>query len=96
MVRTDDSKLQQRLAQQAKRIKKAEHEKPTVLAQTVFTGTLGLLLVLPIVGGAYIGHWLDGLEPQYSVRWTLGMIMLGVVIGSINVYLFIRERDEGD
>lgn len=87
-----DRKLQARLEQQANRIRKAEHHRRTVLSQTVYTGTLGLLLVLPMVAGAYLGHWLDGLAAEYSVRWTLGMIMLGVVIGSINVYLFVKER----
>jgi len=92
MTKVDDGKLQRRLEQQAKRIRKAEHDRRTLLAQTVFTGTLGLLLVLPIIVGAYIGHWLDRQDAEYSVRWTLGMILLGVVIGSINVYLFIKER----
>ena len=87
-----DGKLEQRLEEQAKRIRKAEHERPTIMAQTIYTGTLGLLLVLPIIAGAYIGRWLDTFSAQYSVRWTLGMIMLGVIIGAINVYLFVKER----
>jgi ATP synthase protein I len=52
---------------------------------------LGLLFVLPVIGGAYLGRWIDGLLEGYSVRWTLSMIFLGVVMGAINVYLFIRE-----
>lgn len=88
----EDRKLQASIDEQARRIKRARHQRRTVLAQTVFTGTLGLLMVLPIVAGAYLGHWLDGFEASYSVRWTLGMIMLGVIIGSINVYLFVKQR----
>lgn len=76
---------------QARRLKKAERERPTLLGQTVYIGTLGLLFVLPVVGGAYLGHWLDSLQAGYSVRWTLGLILAGVVLGAINVYLFIRE-----
>ena len=45
----------------------AEKERPTLLAQTVFLGTLALLFVLPVVGGAYLGHWIDGLQAGYSV-----------------------------
>ena len=48
-------------------------------------------LVLPVVAGAYLGRWLDSLLAGYSIRWTLSMIFLGVIIGAINVYLFIRE-----
>jgi ATP synthase protein I len=89
----NDSQLKKQLQQQAKRIKKAEEDKPTLLSQTVFTGVLGLLLVLPIIAGAYIGNWLDNLLDYYSIKWTLGLIMLGVFIGAINVYLFIKERE---
>jgi ATP synthase protein I len=47
--------------------------------------------VLPVVAGAYLGRWLDSLLAGYSIRWTLSMIFLGVIIGAVNVYLFIRE-----
>ena len=72
-------------------MKKAERERPTLMGQTVYVGVLGLMFVLPVIGGAYLGDWLDGLEADYTVRWTVGCILLGVVIGAVNVYLFIRE-----
>jgi len=76
---------------QAQRMKKAEHERSTLLGQTVYIGTLGLLFVLPMVGGAYFGRWLDSLVAGYSVRWTMSFIFIGVMIGAINVYLFIKD-----
>jgi ATP synthase protein I len=85
--------LRRRVEQQARRMKQAEKERPTLLSQTVYIGTLGLLFVLPLVGGAYLGRWLDSLAEGYSVRWTLSMILLGVFLGGVNVYLFIRERE---
>lgn len=89
MTRQED--LRQKVEQQARRMQKAERDRPTLLGQTVYIGTLGLLFVLPVVGGAYLGHWLDGLVEGYSVRWTVSLILLGVFIGGLNVYLFIRE-----
>ena len=83
--------LRKAVEQQAKRMQKAEHERPTLIAQTVFLGTLGLLFVLPVVGGAYLGIWLDSLVSGYSTRWTMSLILLGVFIGGLNVYLFVRE-----
>lgn len=88
----DVKQLMRRIEKQAQRMKQAEHDQPTMLSQTVFTGVLGLMLVLPIIGGAYAGHWLDSLAAEYSVRWTIGMILLGVIIGAFNVYFFIKER----
>jgi ATP synthase protein I len=83
--------LREALERQAKRMQKAEHERPTLIGQTVFLGTLGLMFVLPVVGGAYLGIWLDSLVSGYSTRWTVSLILLGVFIGGLNVYLFIRE-----
>lgn len=83
--------LRKQVERQARRMKKAEDERPTLIGQTVYIGTLGLLFVLPVIGGAYLGQWLDGLVTGYSVRWTVSLILLGVFIGALNVYLFIRE-----
>jgi ATP synthase protein I len=89
MPETKDLKKQ--LERQARRMQRAEHERPTLLGHTVFLGTLGLLFILPVIGGAYLGQWLDNLLAGYSVHWTVSLILLGVFIGALNVYLFIRE-----
>jgi ATP synthase protein I len=83
--------LRKQVERQAKRMEKAERDRPTLIGQTVYVGTLGLLFVLPVVGGAYLGRWLDSLAAEYSVRWTLSMILLGLLVGAVNVYLFVRE-----
>jgi ATP synthase protein I len=84
-------RLDRSLERGARRIERAKREQRTVLAQTVFLGTLGLVFVLPVVAGAYIGRWLDGLSAGYELRWTLSLLVLGVVVGAVNVYLMIRE-----
>ncbi|MEZ5530101.1 MAG: AtpZ/AtpI family protein [Porticoccaceae bacterium] len=89
MSQPDDLKKQ--VERQVRRMQKAEREKPTLLGQAVYIGTLGLLFVLPVVGGAYLGQWIDSLFSDYSSRWTVSLILVGVMIGAINVYLFIRE-----
>lgn len=83
--------LRKEVERQARRMKKAEKERPTLIGQTIYLGTLGLLFVLPVIGGAYLGYWLDSQSSGYSIRWTIGMILGGIVIGSWNVYFFIRE-----
>lgn len=83
--------FKKKVEKQVERMRKAERDRPTLLVQTAYVGTLGLLLVLPVVVGAYLGHWLDSLFEGYSIRWTLSMILLGVIVGAVNVYLFVRE-----
>jgi ATP synthase protein I len=87
----NDDNLGRQVEQRVKRLLRAERERPTVLGQTAYLGTLGLLLVLPVIGGAYLGRWLDGMVSGYSIRWTISCIFLGLVIGGVNVYLLIRE-----
>jgi ATP synthase protein I len=89
-MNTNDQ-LRKRVEQQARRMKQAEKDRATLFSQTIYTGTLGLVFVLPVVGGAYLGRWLDSLAEGYSIRWTLSMLFLGVIVGAVNVYLFIRE-----
>jgi ATP synthase protein I len=72
-------------------INKAKKEKSTLLAQTVYLGTLGFVFILPIILGAYLGVWLDGKLKGYSIAWTLNLIILGVIVGAVNVYLLIKE-----
>lgn len=83
--------LQRRVSRQVDRMHQAEKDRPTLLAQTAYLGMLGLLLVVPVIVGAYLGLWLDGLVEGYSMRWTLSLIIVGVVVGAFNVYRFIKE-----
>jgi ATP synthase protein I len=84
--------LKHKVKQQARRMQQAERERSSLLAQSIYLGTLALLLVLPVVIGAYLGLWLDSLVENYSVRWTVSLIVLGVALGALNVYLFVREH----
>jgi ATP synthase protein I len=91
MASPDSDELRKQVERRTRRMQKAERERPGLLSQTVFVGTLGLVFVLPVVAGAYLGRWLDGLLAGYSITWTVSLILLGVVIGMVNVYLLIRE-----
>ena len=83
--------LKEKVECQIKRIKKAERERPHLISQTIYIGTLGLVMVLPVVAGVYLGRWVDSLLEGYSVRWTLSLLITGVVIGFFNVYYLIKE-----
>ena len=91
-MRTDNHDLLKReVAKQVQRMKRAEQDRPTMLAQSIYLGTLGLLFVVPVVLGAYTGRWLDGLYEGYSIRWTLSLIILGVLIGAVSTYQFVKD-----
>jgi len=88
----DVERLKTSVQTQARRIRKAERERRTLLANTIYLGTLGLIFVLPVIAGAYLGSWLDSRIKGYSFSWTVTLIVLGVFVGAIDVYLFVRGR----
>lgn len=88
----NQQRLKEKIERQLKRIQKAEQDRPNLLSQTVYIGTLGLVMVLPIVGGVYLGRWLDSMVEGYSTRWTLSLLFTGLVIGIFNVYFLIKEK----
>ncbi|AWN72385.1 AtpZ/AtpI family protein [Legionella anisa] len=88
-----DSKkeLEQQVKRNIRKMNEAKKEKSTLLAQTVYLGTLGFVFVLPIIAGAYLGVWLDEKMKGFSISWTINLIIVGVIIGAINVYLLLKE-----
>ncbi len=88
----NDDRWRQGVERHAQRLDGADRERRSLLAQTVFLGTLSILFLVPLVGGAYLGSWLDSLQDGYSVRWTLNLILLGLALGILNVVLFIRKH----
>jgi ATP synthase protein I len=89
---TDKKRLIDQTARDLRRLAEKERRPATFVGILFYGGTLGLLLVVPIVAGAYLGRWLDSLAAGYSVRWTVSLIVLGVALGVYNVVRFIRER----
>jgi ATP synthase protein I len=92
-MKPGNDRLARRVEQQAKRMQRAERERPTLLAQTVYLGSLGLMFILPVIGGVYLGHWLDGRLAGYSMRWTLSLLFLGLLVGAFNVYWMIKSHE---
>jgi ATP synthase protein I len=83
--------LTRKVRDQVERIERARRQRKSLMAQTVYAGSVGVVFVLPIVAGAYLGRWLDSHLQVFSVRWTVSLIVLGVIVGGINVYLMLRE-----
>jgi ATP synthase protein I len=92
MNERDDRDLAAAVERDSARIARAGIEHAGILAQTAFLGTLGVLFVIPVVAGAYLGLWLDGREAGYSWLWTMAGIAAGLAVGAFNVWRFVRVR----
>lgn len=89
---SDHDKLIEDIGKDVRRLEQRERAPATWVGIAFYGGTVGLLFVVPIVGGAYLGRWLDSLVAGYSVRWTVSLIVLGIVMGAYNAYRFMKER----
>jgi len=84
-------RLRNHVERQAKRKRRADRERHRWVAETIYIGTLGLVFVIPVIAGAYLGRWLDEQVEGYSVSWTVSLIVLGLVTGLMNVYLMFKD-----
>jgi ATP synthase protein I len=91
MENDTENNLKKSIQSDINKIEKSKRERNSLFAQTVYLGTLGLIFILPVIVGAYLGVWLDSKNTGFTISWTISLIFLGVVVGAINVYLFIKE-----
>jgi ATP synthase protein I len=54
-------------------------------------GTVGWSIALPAVAGAWLGHRLD-LRFESGVRFTLMLLVAGVMLGSVVAWRVVREQ----
>jgi ATP synthase protein I len=80
----------------AKGLMKARKEKGTFWRYVYVLGIGGWLLALPIVGGAFLGKYLDKkFVGSGSISWTITFIIIGVIAGIYNVwYTFIKRSQQ--
>jgi ATP synthase protein I len=57
-------------------------------------GTVGWMIVLPTVGGAFLGRWIDK-QLGTGIFWTLSMLTIGLVIGCVAVWRTINRELRG-
>ncbi|WP_317203638.1 AtpZ/AtpI family protein [Janthinobacterium sp.] len=70
---------------------KARRRPPLVWSGLGVMGLIGWSVVLPTLGGAALGMWLD----QHQVgrhAWTLALLMAGLALGCINAWLWVARE----
>lgn len=80
------------IARQADRMKsRRDNPGPSPLRGIGTFGMIGWSMAVPIVGGAFLGLWLDRVAPQ-RFSWTLALILAGVVIGGFISAAWIKKE----
>lgn len=95
MTRPPD-KSKDKILRQASRMKSArDHPGPSPLRGIGTFGMIGWSIVVPTVGGAFLGRWIDHAYPQ-TFSWTIALILGGVVIGAFIVTGWIKKEENGE
>ena len=80
------------IARHADRIKSSrDNPGPSPLRGIGTFGMIGWSIVVPTVGGAFLGLWLDRAAPQ-TFSWALALILAGVAIGSFIAAAWINKE----
>ena len=90
-MKNEQQKLKMNLEYSIKKLEKAKQVQKTILAQTVYLGSVGIIFILPVIVGAYLGVWLDDKFSGFSFSWTICLIFTGIIVGAVNVYYFMKE-----
>jgi ATP synthase protein I len=80
----EDNKFSEDIGKSAKELMEARKDKD------------GWLLALPIVGGAYLGKYLDKkVGVSGGISWTITFIIIGIAVGFFNLwYTFIKRAQK--
>lgn len=90
-----DDKSAKDIGQRAHRMKKARDDPgPSPLRGFGTFGMIGWSIVVPTVGGAALGRWLDRVAPQ-DFSWTIALLLGGVVLGGFIAWGWVAKEGDG-
>jgi ATP synthase protein I len=87
----ESSKLAESVRTRRRRREEERREGERSLAQNLaMIGMLGWLIVVPTIGGVFLGRWLDHMLDT-GIRWTGGFLALGLALGCYLAWRRIRR-----
>jgi len=94
-ARDDDDELEDefevRVRRQRERIEKGRAERQESFWNYLgLFGVVGWSVIIPMVIGVLLGRWMDhSFGTVY--RWTLGLLIMGLVIGCLNAWRIVNK-----
>lgn len=85
-------KSAEEIRRRAKRMKEArDNPGPSPLRGIGTFGMIGWSIVVPTVGGAFLGLWLDRVAPQ-TFSWVLALLLGGIVLGGLIAWAWVGKE----
>jgi len=79
-----------------RRIRGRKAERRTVWFGLGMFGLVGWAVAIPTLIGVGIGLWLDERYAQGSVSWTLTFLVIGIGLGCLNAWYWIKQESRND
>ncbi len=77
-----------------KKIERMRERREESLWHTLtYVGSVSVVLLFPVVLGAYLGWLLDGQYRAGKISWTITFILLGLMVGIYNVYIIFYRKE---
>lgn len=78
-----------------RKLKARQQQKRGVWFGLGMFGLVGWAVAIPTVLGIALGLWLDGKFPG-KVSWTVTLLFIGVVLGCLNAWFWVRRESQHD
>jgi ATP synthase protein I len=79
------------VGRKAHRRLEARHRRDSAWFWLGMLGLIGWSVAIPTVAGVALGLWLDRVAPA-SFSWVLTMLVLGLALGLVNAWLWVRRE----
>ncbi len=90
-----DRLLDEVARKQARKLRSRAVGKPDLLRGFGASGMVGWSITIPTLIGIALGIWLDRRYTQ-SFSWTLTLMAIGLVVGSLTAWYWVMKESQGD
>lgn len=95
MADDDGEDFVETVARKARRKLAARERGDDIWSWLGLFGLVGWSVAIPTLAGVALGAWLDRTWPQ-AFSWTLTLLVVGVVIGCLNAWFWIKRESPND
>ncbi len=93
--KSPEEELLEQIERDSQKKIKSQEEGPEIMFGLGLFGIVGWSIAVPTLLGIFVGVFLDKKFTQ-SFSWTLTLLFVGVVIGSLNAWHWIKEKTGDD
>lgn len=94
--RTPEERFRADVARKAERRRQAEREeRRSIWFSLGLFGIVGWSVAVPTLAGIALGVWLDSRFPG-RISWTLTLLFVGIVVGCLNAWYWVKQESRGD